>query len=76
VPDVPCLNFGNRLKALRREAGLSVAALARQAGLGRTHVYNLEAGYRNPSWGTLRKLAGALGVSTDAFRPDTPPPAG
>ncbi|MQA14739.1 MAG: helix-turn-helix domain-containing protein [Pseudonocardiaceae bacterium] len=51
--------------ALRRErdrAGFSLAELARQAGIAKSTVSQLEAGAGNPSVETLWALAGALGV--------------
>lgn len=53
---------GERLRAARRERGLSVGALADAAGVGKGSLSEIENGTRNPTLGTLYSLAGALGV--------------
>jgi transcriptional regulator with XRE-family HTH domain len=67
--------FADRLKALRSRAALSQSQLAERAGLGVSTVQQFEYGLREPSYGTLVKLARALGVSLSAFdQEDAPPP--
>lgn len=61
-------SFAVRLKALRESRSLSVADLAKKAGLSRTALHHLEAGTRKPVWDTVCKLADALGVSVARFR--------
>jgi transcriptional regulator with XRE-family HTH domain len=51
-----------KLKRLREAKGLSQAALAARAGITREYVNKLEAGRYDPTVGTLRRLAKALGV--------------
>jgi transcriptional regulator with XRE-family HTH domain len=53
---------GERLRAARRERGLSVGALAQAAGVGKGSLSEIENGTRNPTLSTLYSLAGALGV--------------
>jgi transcriptional regulator with XRE-family HTH domain len=53
---------GERLRAARRERGLSVAALAEAAGVGKGSLSEIENGIRNPTLGTLYAVAGTLGV--------------
>jgi transcriptional regulator with XRE-family HTH domain len=53
---------GERLRAARRERGLSVGALAEAAGIGKGSLSEIENGARNPTLGTLQALAGTLGV--------------
>lgn len=53
---------GRRIADLRRSAGLSLSELARQAGLGKGTLSELEAGRRNPTLGTLYSLTAPLGV--------------
>jgi transcriptional regulator with XRE-family HTH domain len=53
---------GERLRAARRERGLSVGALAEAAGVGKGSLSEIENGTRNPTLSTLYSLAGALGV--------------
>jgi transcriptional regulator with XRE-family HTH domain len=68
--------FGKRLRELRNEAGLSQPALAEAAGVGLSTLRDFEQGRREPTLGTLVKLAAGLGVSLAAFDPpaDDPPP--
>jgi transcriptional regulator with XRE-family HTH domain len=67
-----------RLKRLREERGLSQVKLAARADLNPATVNQIERGARDASPGTLRKLAGALGVGlADLIEddyPKAPPP--
>jgi transcriptional regulator with XRE-family HTH domain len=51
------------VRALRLEAGLTLAELAAQAGLGKSTLAQLESGKANPSVETLWAIAAALRVS-------------
>ena len=51
-----------KLKKLREEKVLSQRELARMAGLTHTTVWRLENGFREARPGTIRKVAGVLGV--------------
>ena len=53
---------GERLRAARHERGLSLAALADAAGIGKGSLSEIENGARNPTLSTLYALAGTLGV--------------
>jgi transcriptional regulator with XRE-family HTH domain len=59
--------FGKLLKQLRRESGLTQIALAKAAGVGVATIRHCEYGLREPTYGTLLKLAKGLGVSLAAF---------
>jgi transcriptional regulator with XRE-family HTH domain len=61
VDDLPRI-VGERVRAARRERGLSVGALAEAAAIGKGSLSEIENGTRNPTLGTLYSLAGALGV--------------
>lgn len=61
--------FAERLKTLRAAAAISQAELARRIGSAQANIANMELGKREPTWGTLCKLADALGVSIASFRP-------
>lgn len=54
--------FGNRVKVLRTDRGLSQEALAHLAGLDRTYVGGVERGERNISLDNIFRLAESLGV--------------
>jgi transcriptional regulator with XRE-family HTH domain len=51
-----------KMKALREERVLSQRELASMAGLTQMTVWRIENGYRDARPGTIRKLAGVLGV--------------
>jgi transcriptional regulator with XRE-family HTH domain len=63
---------GERLRAARRERGLSVGALAEAAHVGKGSLSEIENGARNPTLGTLHALAGALGVPLATLIADQP----
>lgn len=54
--------FGERVRAVRLEQGLTQERLAEAAGLHPTFISNVERGYRVPSVPTLLRLASGLGV--------------
>ncbi|MGB0678308.1 MAG: helix-turn-helix domain-containing protein [Polyangiales bacterium] len=56
--------LGARLKALRLQAGLTQAELARRTGIHRPNIARVEAGRHTPSLDTLSRIAGAIGVPT------------
>ena len=55
------------VKRLRREQGLTLAALATRADLHLRHVQRIEAAGANLTIGTLAKLATGLGVDVTAL---------
>jgi transcriptional regulator with XRE-family HTH domain len=66
---------GGRLAAIRERRMWTQARLAEEAGVSPTTVSGIESGrISRPHFGTLRKLAGALGVDSGDFlsRPGTP----
>jgi transcriptional regulator with XRE-family HTH domain len=71
--DIKCdckILFGNRLKKLRQEKGISQEFLALTAGLDRTYVSGCERGVRNIGLENIYKLAMALDVSPELFFKD------
>lgn len=54
--------FGERVRQVRAEVGLTQEQLAEAAGLHPTFVANVERGYRVPTVPTMLKLAQGLGV--------------
>lgn len=59
--------FGNRIRSLRKELGISQEALALRAGLDRTYVASIENGKRNVSVVNIEKLVIALNTSLSDF---------
>jgi len=55
--------FGERVRALRRKAGLSQEALADKCGLDRTYIGGIERGERNVALRNIAVIARGLGVS-------------
>ena len=70
--------FQERLKHARDLRGLSQTQLATNAGLPPSSVSHFEAGARKPSFDNLKRLAGALSVTTDYLlgRSDVPDSSG
>jgi len=52
---------------LRKRAQLSQAALAEQADLPASTLARIESGLHDPTWGDMRRVAQALGVSMEAL---------
>ncbi|MBT4731693.1 helix-turn-helix transcriptional regulator [Candidatus Woesearchaeota archaeon] len=55
--------FGNKIKILRKNAGISQEKLAELAGIDRTYISSIEKGERNVSIVTIEKLSAALKVT-------------
>lgn len=56
------VRFAKRLKALRKERGITQAVLAQRAGVTLSYIGRLEIGRHDPQLSTLMKLAKALKV--------------
>lgn len=54
--------MGERIRKLRKKAGLSQEQLGEKANLDLTSISEIESGLRNPSTKTLHKIALALKV--------------
>ena len=60
--------LGDVIRNLRMEKGLSPGELAKQSGVSRPYLWQLESGGKtNPSFDVLEKLACALGVTVSDF---------
>jgi transcriptional regulator with XRE-family HTH domain len=57
----PQPELGAVIRELRTAQGLTQARLAELANLEPTWISRLEQGRANPSWGTVQRLAAALG---------------
>jgi len=64
-PQTP--QFGGRIRELRRKAGLTLQALADEAGISVGFLSQVERDKATPSLGTLASLAAALGVDISWF---------
>ena len=59
--------FGERLRTIRKDRGLSQESLAMTCELDRTYIGGVERGERNISLVNIHKIADALGVSPSQF---------
>lgn len=59
--------FGQTLRELRKEKGLSQEELAHESGLDRTFISLLERGKRQPSLGTIISITNVLGLTASNF---------
>ena len=60
-------DFGERLRSIRKNKGLSQETLALTCELDRTYIGGVERGERNISLINIYKIADALGVSPREF---------
>lgn len=58
---------GNRIRALRKQRGLSQEKLALKAGIDRIYLAGIETGKRNATLLSLEKVAIALDISMRDF---------
>jgi len=61
--DRPQPALGKAIRALRQKQGKTLKDLAPQAGVTWGTLGVIERGEANPTWGTVRAIASALGVS-------------
>jgi transcriptional regulator with XRE-family HTH domain len=61
--------FGDKLKKLRKQKGLSQERLASKCGLHRTYISDIERGSRNVSLKNIERIAKALKINiNELFR--------
>jgi transcriptional regulator with XRE-family HTH domain len=58
------LALGLAVKARREQLGITQETLANDTDLHQRWISNVETGKRNPSYGSLRRLAAGLEIST------------
>src|SRR3954454_16595737 len=58
-------HFGEIIRRLRQEAGMSQAGLAGAAGIHQRQINRYESGEQQPALDVARRLARALGVTLD-----------
>ncbi len=61
----PAEGFAERVRALRKQKDISQTELGQRAGLHYTHIGRFERGASRPGGDTLKRLAEALGVTSD-----------
>jgi transcriptional regulator with XRE-family HTH domain len=59
--------FGELLRKLREERGMSQGDLAERSGLKQTSISRWEKDANDPPWTAVQKLAAALGVDCRSF---------
>jgi transcriptional regulator with XRE-family HTH domain len=60
--DQPQPALGKAIRQLRQERDMTQEALAHAAGITVGHLSMIERGHSNPTWGTVKRAATALGV--------------
>ena len=61
--------FGERVRSLRKERGISQEKFAELCGLDRTYISGIERGTRNVSLINIETISHALGISkSDLFK--------
>lgn len=60
-----CVAFGEAVRLLRREKGISQDEFAAVADLHRTYVGGIERGERNPTLTTIHRIAMALEITPE-----------
>jgi transcriptional regulator with XRE-family HTH domain len=60
--DEPQPELGQAIRRLREKHGATQEALAHEAGITTGTLSLIERGQSNPAWGTVKGIAGALGV--------------
>ena len=56
-------DLGNRIKALRQQAGISQEKFALKIGMDRTYYASVEAGKRNIAIQNIKKIADGFGIT-------------
>jgi transcriptional regulator with XRE-family HTH domain len=59
--------LGNRIRAVRKERGLTLKELERISGFSATHISEIERGKTSPTIGALVKISQALGKDASFF---------
>jgi transcriptional regulator with XRE-family HTH domain len=59
----PQAGLGKAIKQFRKERGVSQEELGHRAGIHPTWISHIESGRNNPAWGSVRRIAAALGLA-------------
>jgi transcriptional regulator with XRE-family HTH domain len=65
VQHEPQSGLGRAVRALREEARIDQQALAERSDLPPSLIAEVESGRSDPTWGDMRRVAQALGVSLE-----------
>lgn len=57
------INFGKRVRELRKKVGWTIEDLSFESGINRNYLGDLERGKRNPTLKILKKIAMAFNIS-------------
>jgi transcriptional regulator with XRE-family HTH domain len=68
--------LGQRIRAKRKELGMSQEGLANEAGLDRSYVGRIERGEHNLTFVSLVRLCRAMGCDVAALTGELPPQRG
>ena len=66
-PYEPQKGLAQAVRTLRERAGLTPSELAERAGTSTSWLSRIESGAYDPSWGSMRRVAGGLGVSMEVL---------
>lgn len=66
------MTIGERIKALRKEKGITQKELADRLGVSASMVGQYETGVRKPKYETIQKIANSLGITTAEFADMSP----
>lgn len=69
MPEINLVLLGTRIREARKECSLTQQELASQTGLSVKTVQDIEKGHKNPTYETLARLMGRLGLSPDRVFP-------
>lgn len=61
------IRFGKNLKKIRTAKGMSQGDIAKELGVSRGYLSNIEHGKMNPTLSTIVKLSGVLKISPDTL---------
>ena len=61
------MNLGDSIRRIRLAKGISQGEMQKRTGILRSYVSRVENGHTVPSFATLQRLAGAMGVTLSDF---------
>ena len=68
------MNLGESIRKIRQLRGISQGEMQKRTGILRSYLSRVENGHTVPSFATLQRLAGAMGVTlSDFFSPEGAP---